>query len=244
MSTSSLDYLDTLPDRILEAKKKVEELVRYYHELQKMDIPDSIISVSDEVDKETELLVPKIDTDTLKLWRKRMVKVESVNAVLRGIEDSVVYDFTVSNNSILAKELHKVLRVFEWLLGHADMIKNVGQLACDKADEKYGAGILDGIVGFFIHLGLGDFSGANDARREIASDVDRASSFIAECIMGSVAISAVETMMAGFSIEKFKEKIEPILTIKSKAEADIMSMAFPMGRSGRARRKKAHRVRR
>lgn len=237
------DYIDTLPDRVAAMRKKVDELVRYYGGLKDLDLPEQIISVGNEINKETELLVPLIDTETLKKWNKRMIKIESVNAVLRNIEESAVYDLTVSSSTIFAKEIHKTLRVIEWLLGHADQITGVSKLAFEKAEKKYGEQILWGVLGFFINLAIGDLDGIDKSIDGIGNGLDSASTFIAECVMGSIAISAVESLLAGFSIESFRRKIEPILTLKSNAEADVMRMAFPVGKPGRARRKKAHRVR-
>ena len=243
MAITMSDNIDSLPQRVEAASKAASKLMEYYRDLRQVDIPTKILLVGDGVEVATEALIPKLHADEFAKWRKRAVKIEAVNGALKRFETQMMLEFTQPTLSIMAKQFHSVLRKGEWLVGHADQILAIGDIATRAADEKFGDRLLDGIAELLVHVGLGDLTGANTARQELQSSIEKASSFIASVVIAVIALNGIEAVLSAFSAESFRENILPVLNAKKACEEEIMAAAFPVGKRGRARRKKQHRVR-
>lgn len=223
--------------RIEKLKKKIEETLTFYRDLQKAPLPKKIEAISDEVEAATERFVPKLNAKLLQLWKKRAVKIEKVNEQLQLFEYTVCQQMTASAEAVIVGEIHKVLRKFEWFAGHIGEITLLLAASLGYADGLYGDDFRSQ-VGRALSGGCnGDWSQFEDAMSKVGDTGAAMVEILAESAALGLLAQVLEGSIVALSAGKYSLSLPPVFREKAAAEQGIEDSAFPQGTKRKTRRK-------
>lgn len=238
-------------EKLEAAKKQLDELIKYYGDLQRIPIATSLKAVTNSLDKATEHLVPKLPEKVFKKWNTRATSAEKVNAILADFESEVVAAMTDSKAQTIYKQVHALYSKFEFVAEHVGQIAIIVSEAFSYAWDKYGQAITDayyrgnaeiqlGVAeianGFMSGLISGNFGNLKAGTGSVGRGAKMALDAISEAI--ALAITSVSLGLLALIIEGtlstltaayYKSAIVPVLRAKAKAEERLQAAAFPQG---------------
>jgi hypothetical protein len=234
-----------------KAKSKVEETIKFWDDLQKMDIPESIESVAKFGGGLVEQYVPPLPGEALRKLGQHGIKVQDANKVLSEFELEIVDKLTVSNASIFFTEINKTLRAFEWLIGHSGEIVLLigsalafaqGYFGQDIAREfkRLGSAMWDFLFSDEEGIAMEAEQTVEDASGKLVQTVKDFVELVISSVVLAVVADTVIKSIEGYGIIKFKTAISPVLNAYQGSVSKLGDLTLPQkpGRKNRVRHSK------
>lgn len=241
------ESFDASIEAAIALEKQIKASLDYYKALQTLPLPDAIKGTADFTNENIEQLLPKLDAAVLAKWRKRAIKIETVNKVLRDFEVNVAGYLTSSTADELTRQVYKTLSTIEYMANHSGeiflLLEASIRLIYNNVEFKdLGASYLASLYYYY----TGDYKALEDEVAETATklygDLKTAAAVIGSLVAIKILIDSMESAVAVFSVKRFAKSIAPIRDIVRDAWRAMQAGAFPQG-TGRRRRDKVHRIR-
>lgn len=217
-------------ERMEAVKKELDEVIKFYRELQKISLPAKIIMISDAAEGATERFVPKLNAQLLKKWNQRANNVKKDNENFANFEFGVCETMAASGASVVFKEVHKLYRKLEWIVNHTAeiiaLILETLQIAgeSEKTDELW-----QDIKGAFVSIFTGDWSKVPGYLAKIGEDAAEIVAYISKSAVFGVIAIIFEGTLAAVNGAAYVKIISPVLDIKKACEEQVFKSALPQG---------------
>lgn len=220
---------------LTKAKAKVDHALAFYDELMSADIPESIILIGDVSEPLVEKFVPPLDKEELQIWHRRAIPIEAVNRILRTFEVEVIQSLTVSSTSLILREVHKVLKRYEFFIGHIGELTLIITGALAFAEGYFEDDLKRGSANAWRAIMSLDAKALKAAIIERAKLLQEIAGYILESAILGIVTSIVEASLVAFTAEKWAEHVGPMIEVRKRAIQSLKDAAFPQGK-GRVRR--------
>jgi hypothetical protein len=235
-------------ERFDQAKNTLDETLSFYKELQEESLPESIKDVAAVSGNLIEKFIPSVSEEALKKLHQRALSIEDANRILTDFENCAIQSLTVSTASIVFQEMHKTLKSFFWLIGHAgELVLAVGS-AVAYALGYYGSDAkmyLKKLASAVYDLLFSDEEGEamigaeniDDSLKNLSAIAKDIAEFIIGTVVLGVVVDTVLKALNGFTVLKFSNSVRPLLDCYSNAMTEISSALLPQksGRKDRVR---------
>jgi hypothetical protein len=250
---------EELKEDFKRLEEKLDETLAFYKKLQEKPLPD-VIEVGDYTSQRIGDLMELTDAETMGIWNKRAINIQSVNKVLSDFEMEVSKTLLRGSGAILANEFVGLLWILKTIttnLGAITIIVyDVAKLLVQsgiKFIEYVGDEAVDYIINgnaardylMFILDPVGSTKRAAERAKRLA---EAGSEKVA-----ALVVFLVSVLVLGFMYEKilklldavsefnYYRAVQPLVAVRKRAIDGMQSRAFPQGK-GRVRRRKRTRI--
>jgi len=240
-------------------EEKVDETIEFYKKLQEKPLPN-VIDVADYTSEGLGDLMELTDAETMGIWNKRAISIQSVNRVLSDFEIEVSRTLLKGSGAILAHEFLRLL----WIV--KTITSNLGQITIivyDVAKFLVSSGIKfieyvgDEAVDYmlsgnatrdyllFILDPIGSTKRAGERAKRLAeAGAEKLGAlvvFLVSVVVLTFLYDRILKMVEAVSEFNYYRAVAPLVKVRKAAIDGMQSRAFPQGK-GRVRRRKRTRI--